>query len=171
MPTHTTWQPHTAHGALDAARRDDLPDSVFAFPRQRKEPLTDAAHVRAALARFDQVEDVSDADRALAFANIKKAARRKLPGTTPSRSTKRTGSNWGSSPTPATPRTTETGPNRPGCSVARHAWAVRDDLTQHTQLPDGLAARWRALRGTRDRSGCLRGLRPAAARGRRAGGG
>ena len=39
-----------------------------------KEPLTDAAHVRTALARFDQVQDVSDADRDLAFANIKKAA-------------------------------------------------------------------------------------------------
>ena len=51
-----------------------MPDSVYAFPRQRKEPLTDAAHVRNALARFDQVADVSDADRELAFSNIKKAA-------------------------------------------------------------------------------------------------
>ena len=47
---------------------------MFAFPGQRKEPLTDADHVRNALARFDQVEDVSDSDRDLAFANIKKAA-------------------------------------------------------------------------------------------------
>ena len=47
---------------------------MFAFPRQRKEPLTDASHVKNALARFDQVEGVSDADRELAFANIKKAA-------------------------------------------------------------------------------------------------
>jgi hypothetical protein len=54
--------------------RAELPDSVFAFPRQRKEPLTDADHVRNALARFDQVEGVSDADRDLAFANIKAAA-------------------------------------------------------------------------------------------------
>jgi hypothetical protein len=51
-----------------------LPDSAYAFPKQRKEPLTDASHVKNALARFDQVEDVSDADRDLAFANIKKAA-------------------------------------------------------------------------------------------------
>jgi hypothetical protein len=36
--------------------------------------LTDASHVRNALARFDQVEGVSDADRDLAFANIKAAA-------------------------------------------------------------------------------------------------
>lgn len=54
--------------------QSDLPDSVFAFPKQRKEPLTDANHVRNAVARFDQVTDVSDQDRALAFANIEKAA-------------------------------------------------------------------------------------------------
>jgi hypothetical protein len=70
----TTWKPHTEHGELDAADRDKLPDSAFAFPDQRKEPLTDASHVRNALARFDQVEDVSDEDRSLAFANIAKAA-------------------------------------------------------------------------------------------------
>ena len=52
-----------------------MPESVFAFPRQRKEPLTDADHVRNALARFDQVEGVSEADRELAFANIKAAAK------------------------------------------------------------------------------------------------
>ena len=33
-----------------------------------------AQHVRNAVARFNQVIDVSDADRALAFANIEKAA-------------------------------------------------------------------------------------------------
>jgi hypothetical protein len=54
--------------------QSDLPDSVYAFPKQRKEPLTDAQHVRNAVARFDQVIDVSDAERALAFANIEKAA-------------------------------------------------------------------------------------------------
>ena len=47
---------------------------VYAFPTQRKEPLTDASHVRNAIARFDQVIDVSDADRELAFANIRTAA-------------------------------------------------------------------------------------------------
>ena len=41
---------------------------------EKQEPLTDAQHVRNAVARFDQVIDVSDADRALAFANIEKAA-------------------------------------------------------------------------------------------------
>ena len=68
----TTWMPSTETGVIH--NRAELPDSVFAFPRQRKEPLTDADHVRNALARFDQVEGVSDADRDLAFANIKAAA-------------------------------------------------------------------------------------------------
>jgi hypothetical protein len=68
-----TWQPHEKHGRL--TEQSDLPDSVFAFPKQRKEPLTDASHVRNAIARFDQVIGVSDEDRALAFANIKKAAK------------------------------------------------------------------------------------------------
>jgi hypothetical protein len=68
-----TWQPHEKHGQL--TERSDLPDTVYAFPKQRKEPLTDAQHVRNAIARFDQVIDVSDADRALAFANIEKAAK------------------------------------------------------------------------------------------------
>ena len=69
----TTWMPHEKHGRL--TEQSDLPDSVFAFPKQRKEPLTDDRHVRNAAARFDQVIDVSDADRALAFANIEKAAK------------------------------------------------------------------------------------------------
>ena len=71
MP-EATWEPHEKHGRLTT--QSDLPDSVYAFPKQRKEPLTDAQHVRNAVARFDQVIDVSDADRALAFANIEKAA-------------------------------------------------------------------------------------------------
>lgn len=74
MARTTTWKPHTRHGELDSSDREALPDSVYAFPKQRKEPLTDASHVRNALARFDQVQDVSDTDRELAFANIKKAA-------------------------------------------------------------------------------------------------
>jgi len=68
-----TWKPHEKHGEL--TERGDLPDSVFAYPKLRKEPMTDASHVRNAVARFDQVEAVSDADRELAFANIKKAAK------------------------------------------------------------------------------------------------
>src|SRR5260370_7561083 len=72
-----TSEPHTKHGRL--TKQSNLPDSVFAFPTQRKEPLTDANHVRNAVARFDQVEGVSDADRALAWANIDKAAQYSAP--------------------------------------------------------------------------------------------
>ena len=68
----TTWMPSTETGVIH--NRAELPESVFAFPRQRKEPLTDADHVRNALARFDQVQGVTDAERDLAFANIKAAA-------------------------------------------------------------------------------------------------
>ena len=50
---HATWAPHEKHGQLTA--KADLPDTVFAFPKQRKEPLTDAKHVRNAVARFDKV--------------------------------------------------------------------------------------------------------------------
>jgi hypothetical protein len=56
--------------------RSELNDSAFAFPKQRKEPLNDASHVRNAIARFDQVKDVSDADREEAFRNIKAAAKK-----------------------------------------------------------------------------------------------
>lgn len=70
-----TWKPHLKLGELDTNDRKELPDSVYAFPKQRKEPLTDADHVRNALARFDQVTGVSDNNRDIAFANIKKAAR------------------------------------------------------------------------------------------------
>jgi hypothetical protein len=69
----STWKPHEKHGRLTA--QSDLPDSVFAFPQARKEPLTDARHVRNAVARFNQVEDVSDAEKRLAFANIEAAAK------------------------------------------------------------------------------------------------
>jgi hypothetical protein len=69
----TTWKPSERHGELTT--RSDLPSWVYAFPDKRKAPLTDAKHVRNALARFDQVEDVTDEERDLAFANILAAAR------------------------------------------------------------------------------------------------
>ncbi|MGD0877485.1 MAG: DUF6582 domain-containing protein [Anaerolineales bacterium] len=70
-----TWKPYLEHAEMDKKGRVELPESVYAFPKQRKEPLTDAEHVRNAIARFDQVKGVSDSDRELAFANIEKAAR------------------------------------------------------------------------------------------------
>jgi hypothetical protein len=67
MKMKATWEPHEKHGRL--TKQSDLPDNVFAFPKQRKEPLTDAKHVR------NSIIGVSDEDRGRAFANIKKAAK------------------------------------------------------------------------------------------------
>lgn len=75
MPKSATWKLNTKHGEFTSKDEKGLPDSAFAFPEQRKEPLTDESHVRNAIARFDQVKGVSEDDRELAFANIKKAAR------------------------------------------------------------------------------------------------
>ena len=61
---------------LDAADRNEMPDSEYAFPRLRKEPLNDASHVRNAIARFDQVQDASDEERREAFQRIQRAAKR-----------------------------------------------------------------------------------------------
>jgi hypothetical protein len=63
-------------GRLSTADQNDLSKSKFAFPEQRKEPLTDAKHVRNAIARFDQVEDVTDQERAAAWKRIKAAAKK-----------------------------------------------------------------------------------------------
>jgi hypothetical protein len=61
---------------LNTAEKDKLEDSKFAFPKERKEPLTDAKHVRNAIARFDQVEGVTDKERDEAWKRIKAAAKR-----------------------------------------------------------------------------------------------
>ena len=59
---------------LDEKARARLPDSAFAFPKERKEPLTDASHVRNAAARFNQVKGVSKAEREEAKKRIERAA-------------------------------------------------------------------------------------------------
>jgi Family of unknown function (DUF6582) len=61
---------------MSTAEENRLSDAQFAFPEQRKEPITDAAHVRNAVARFDQVEGVSDAERDRAWERITAAAER-----------------------------------------------------------------------------------------------
>jgi hypothetical protein len=61
---------------LDAKDREELSDSDYAFPKERKEPICDADHVRNAIARFDQVEGVSDKERDEAWDRIKKAAKK-----------------------------------------------------------------------------------------------
>ena len=67
--------PRSGEG-MSTADKDKLADREFAFPDERKEPLTDARHVRNAIARFDQVEGVSDAKRDKAWKRILAAAKR-----------------------------------------------------------------------------------------------
>ncbi len=57
-------------------RRAALPGKDFAFPKQRKEPLEGGSNVRNAVARFDQVEGVTDAERDAAWNRIRRAAER-----------------------------------------------------------------------------------------------
>lgn len=59
---------------LDQDDKDKISSKQFAFAKQRKEPLEDASHVRSAIARFKQVEDVTDAERDAAWARIRTAA-------------------------------------------------------------------------------------------------
>ena len=61
---------------LSEEKRDALSERQFAFPEQRKEPIEDATHVRAAIARFNQVKGVSDAERDDAWKRIVAAAKR-----------------------------------------------------------------------------------------------
>ena len=61
---------------LSEKERDKLPDSDFAFPKERKEPINDADHVRAAVARFDQVEGVTNDERDKAWKRIRAAAKK-----------------------------------------------------------------------------------------------
>ncbi len=60
---------------LSSHERNAIPARQFAFPAQRKEPLENASHVRNALARFDQVQGVSDAERDAAWGRIQTAAK------------------------------------------------------------------------------------------------
>jgi hypothetical protein len=87
QPVATTKQKEAARQNLKRARegqREGMstagenrqPEKQFAFPDERKEPLSDAAHVRNAIARFDQVEGVSDAERDRAWKRIMAAAKK-----------------------------------------------------------------------------------------------
>ena len=57
-------------------KRDHLANENFAFPKERKEPIHDAAHVRNAIARFKQVQGVTDSERDAAWKRITSAAKK-----------------------------------------------------------------------------------------------
>ena len=61
---------------LTKPTRDRISTTTFAFPKQRKEPLENAAHVRNAVARFNQVKGVTDVERRAAWKRIQSAAKR-----------------------------------------------------------------------------------------------
>jgi hypothetical protein len=80
MNTNGTWEPLAApydendNGKLDRRERRGLPDSAFAFPRQRELPLVDAEWTRRAIAELNQIVGASEKERELAASNIRAAA-------------------------------------------------------------------------------------------------
>ena len=72
----TAKKASTRSAGTSTAEKNKLSSTQFAFPKERKEPLTDAKHVRNAVARFDQVEGVTDAERDRAWKRIQSAAKK-----------------------------------------------------------------------------------------------
>jgi len=76
--TRVNWQLDCVARSMSKiteAGRDHIADENFAFPKERKEPIHDAAHVRNAIARFTQVQGVTDSERDAAWKRIKSAAK------------------------------------------------------------------------------------------------
>ncbi len=71
-----TKQKEKCMSKLNDKERENLPESAFAFPKERKEPLVDAHHVQEAVARFDQVKDVTNKERDEAWKRILHAAKK-----------------------------------------------------------------------------------------------
>jgi hypothetical protein len=61
---------------LSTESRKEIPAKKYAFPEERKEPLENAAHVRNAVARFNQVKGVSEKEKDAAWKRIKTAAKK-----------------------------------------------------------------------------------------------
>ena len=80
MEASITWAPLPAsydqndNGKLDPRERRALPDSAFAFQRQRELPLVDEEFVRQAIADFGPVLDATPEELRTAAANIRAAA-------------------------------------------------------------------------------------------------
>jgi hypothetical protein len=56
--------------------KENFPESAFAFPRERKEPLEDARHAQEAVARFNQVKNFTNKERDEAWKRIQKATKK-----------------------------------------------------------------------------------------------
>lgn len=80
MSSIMTWEPLAAtydqndNGKLDPRERRALPDSAFAFTRQRELPLVDEEFVREAVQEFGPVLDATEEECRVAAANILAAA-------------------------------------------------------------------------------------------------
>ena len=80
MESNMSWEPLPAsydqndNGKLDPRERRALPDSAFAFSRQRELPLVDDEFVRQAIADFGPVLDATPDELRIAAANIRAAA-------------------------------------------------------------------------------------------------
>jgi len=80
MDSSITWEPLPAtydqndNGKLDPRERRELPDTAFAFTRQRELPLLDEEFVRAAIAEFGPTLDATPDELRTAAANIRAAA-------------------------------------------------------------------------------------------------
>ena len=61
---------------LSTEQRKHLDKDTFAFPNERKEPLENESHVRNAVARFNQIKDVSNDERDAAWKRIEAAAKK-----------------------------------------------------------------------------------------------
>jgi hypothetical protein len=61
---------------LNAEERKEIPPSEYAFPNERKEPLENAEHARNAIARFNQLEGVSESEKDAAWKRIEAAAKK-----------------------------------------------------------------------------------------------
>ena len=53
-----------------------MSEIAYAFPKEEKEPIGDASHVRNAIARFNQVKDITDSERDAAWKRIETAAKK-----------------------------------------------------------------------------------------------
>lgn len=61
---------------LTTKTREDIPGGKFAVPGKRKLPIHDAAHVRNAMARFNQTKGLTSAEKGSAFSAIVRAAKK-----------------------------------------------------------------------------------------------
>ncbi|MHB8688934.1 MAG: DUF6582 domain-containing protein [Candidatus Dormibacteraceae bacterium] len=76
MPANKKAATRKLSTGLSTRQKGRMASGTFAFPKARKEPLNDARHVRNAIARFDQVEGVSESERDAAWKRIRTAARK-----------------------------------------------------------------------------------------------